>query len=200
MRIATFADENWTSFSGQPHLIVSKMKDRIYQFMKQQGMSQKQFASELCVAEATLSSIFTGRTRPTNALISAIHERFPEVSIPWLMFGEGDMFVGETVKETSAPAPLSSPQGDMFASSSPSAQVLDTAIPPTSTPSPAPILRETIKYIDKPQRKITEIRVFFDDGTYETFSANWRVLIISAPNLTPLRGTPHRPALHAASS
>ena len=148
------------------------MKDRIYQFMKQQGISQKQFASELCVAEATLSSIFTGRTRPTNALISAIHERFPEVSIPWLMFGEGDMFVGETVKETSAPAPLSSPQGDMFASSSPSAQVLDTAIPPTSTPSPAPILSETIKYIDKPQRKITEIRVFFDDGTYETFSAN----------------------------
>ena len=36
------------------------MKDRIYQLMKQQGMSQKQFANELCVGEATLSSIFTG--------------------------------------------------------------------------------------------------------------------------------------------
>ena len=71
------------------------MKDRIFQFMKQQGMSQKQFASELCVAEATLSSIFTGRTRPTNALVAAIHERFPEVSISWPMFGEGDMYAGE---------------------------------------------------------------------------------------------------------
>lgn len=148
------------------------MKDRIYQFMKQQGMSQKQFASELCVAEATLSSIFTGRTRPTNALITAMHERFPEVSISWLMFGEGDMYVGETVKETSAPASSPSPQGDMFASSLSSVPVPDAAVPSTSTPSPAPILRETIKYIDKPQRKITEIRVFFDDGTYETFSPN----------------------------
>ena len=148
------------------------MKDRIYQFMKQQGMSQKQFAGELCVAEATLSSIFTGRTRPTNALITALHERFPEVSIPWLMFGEGDMYVGETVKESSVPSPDPSPQADMFASSPTSVPVPDGAVPPTSAPSPVPILRETIKYIDKPQRKITEIRVFFDDGTYETFAAN----------------------------
>lgn len=36
--------------------------------------------------------------------------------------------------------------------------------------SPIPVLREVVKYIDKPQRKITEIRIFFDDGTYEVFS------------------------------
>lgn len=28
---------------------------------------------------------------------------------------------------------------------------------------------ETVKYIDKPQRKITEIRIFYDDQTWETF-------------------------------
>ena len=33
-----------------------------------------------------------------------------------------------------------------------------------------PIVREVVKYIDKPQRRITEIRIFFDDGTYEVFS------------------------------
>ena len=146
------------------------MKDRIYQLMKQQGMSQKQFANELCLGEATLSSIFTGRTRPTSATIAAIHERFPEVSIPWLMFGEGDMLAGETVKETpiadqSSPAPSSEPiQDSLFPSSE------SPAAPSASTP-PQQILRETIKYIDKPQRKITEIRVFFDDGTYEIFGA-----------------------------
>ncbi len=147
------------------------MKDRIFQFMKQQGMSQKQFASELCVAEATLSSIFTGRTRPTNALVAAIHERFPEVSISWLMFGEGDMYAGETVKESSVtPPPIS--QNDLFANAPAQPSSQEAASPSLVVPSPQPILRETIKYIDKPQRKITEIRVFFDDGTYETFSAN----------------------------
>ena len=33
-----------------------------------------------------------------------------------------------------------------------------------------PVVREVVKYVDKPQRKITEIRIFFDDGTFEVFS------------------------------
>jgi hypothetical protein len=35
--------------------------------------------------------------------------------------------------------------------------------------APKEIVREEIKYIEKPARKITEIRIFFDNGTYETF-------------------------------
>ncbi len=31
------------------------------------------------------------------------------------------------------------------------------------------IVRETIAQVQKPQRKIVEVRIFFDDGTYETF-------------------------------
>lgn len=35
--------------------------------------------------------------------------------------------------------------------------------------TPKNMVRETVKYIDKPQRKITEIRIFYDDQTWETF-------------------------------
>jgi hypothetical protein len=35
--------------------------------------------------------------------------------------------------------------------------------------TPKEIVREEIKYVEKPARKITEIRIFFDNGTYETF-------------------------------
>jgi hypothetical protein len=31
------------------------------------------------------------------------------------------------------------------------------------------IVRETLEQTQKPQRKIVEVRIFFDDGTYETF-------------------------------
>lgn len=34
------------------------------------------------------------------------------------------------------------------------------------------IVRETLEIVQKPQRKIVEVRIFFDDGTYETFSPN----------------------------
>jgi len=138
------------------------MKDRIYQLMKYQGMSQKEFAATLCVAEGTLSGIFTGRTRPTNNIVNAIHECFPHISINWLMFGEGDMLLDGASSQGTEAAPE---QSDLLAGT----------IPPSSeanpTPSPAPQIQEVVKYIDKPQRKITEIRVFYDDGTFETFSS-----------------------------
>ena len=98
------------------------MKDRIYQLMKYQGMSQKEFAATLCVAEGTLSGIFTGRTRPTNNIVNAIHECFPHISINWLMFGEGDMLLDGS---SSQDAEAASGQADLFAgASSPSSFVI----------------------------------------------------------------------------
>ena len=138
------------------------MKDRIYQLMKYQGMSQKEFAATLCIAEGTLSGIFTGRTRPTNNIVNAIHECFPHISINWLMFGEGEMLLEDAASH--APE-TSAGQSDLFSSATPPSSE------PNFTPSPAPQIQEVVKYVDKPQRKITEIRVFYDDGTFETFSS-----------------------------
>lgn len=45
------------------------------------------------MSPASLSSIFNGRTNPTNNHVQAIHRAFPVVNVSWLMFGEGDMFV-----------------------------------------------------------------------------------------------------------
>ncbi len=167
------------------------MKDRILQIMKQEGMTQQEFAQALNVSPSSLSSIFNGRTNPTSNHVQAIHRRFPTIRINWLMFGEGDMY------ESSSPTPA----GGSPEASADGSLPFDTAggslfqneggaIPGslfeaeeengrTRAEGPqgekalagaSPIIRETIKYIDKPQRKITEIRIFFDDGTYETYS------------------------------
>ena len=138
------------------------MKDRIYQLMNYQGMSQKEFAATLCISEGTLSGIFTGRTRPTNNIVYAIHECFPHISINWLMFGEGKMLLDGG---GSQPSDATSGQTDLFSSKISPSSVAN------NTPTSAPQIQEVVKYIDKPQRKITEIRVFYDDGTFETFSS-----------------------------
>jgi hypothetical protein len=39
----------------------------------------------------------------------------------------------------------------------------------SSQNTPKEIVKQEIRYIEKPSRKITEIRIFFDDNTYETF-------------------------------
>lgn len=161
------------------------MKDRIRQIQTQMNFSQVQFSSETGISTATLSGIYTGRTQPTNAIISRIHTRFPEISISWLMFGEGNMMEAEGNEQKQSEGA----QYDLFASADLSAA--DQGLPVSGAvqqsqneangsqnnhpqrqqqvASPVTIVKEVVKNVDKPQRRITEIRVFFDDGTYETY-------------------------------
>ena len=151
-----------------------KMKDRIFQIMKQEGLNQKDFAAKTGISPATLSSIFNGRTSPTLNHAEALHRRFPKLSMSWLMFGEGDMYVKEENKENdTASANLSADSESSPVGSSVPSPSGDTnsvvALGVDGLPPHVPVIREVVKYIDKPQRKITEIRIFFDDGTFETF-------------------------------
>lgn len=153
------------------------MKGRIYQIMQSVNMTQRDFASALGISPSSLSSIFNGHTSPTNNMVQAIHRRFPEISITWLMFGEGEMHVADATDSAATPSGDGSQNEGVRSTSSsiPQAAVDSPATPLQSLPKdgeiPGPyIIRETVKYIDKPQRRITEIRVFYDDGTFDTFS------------------------------
>lgn len=163
------------------------MKDRILHIMREKGMSQQEFAKAIEVSPASLSNIFNGRTNPTNNHVNAIHHHFPDISINWLMFGEGDMYVSSDAVSSDgsmtdggnvvSPMQQNAPDGTLFTQQYPNTggsiqfnadeSANGTDIRPEQ--SPVPVLREVVKYIDKPQRKITEIRIFFDDGTYEVF-------------------------------
>lgn len=68
------------------------MKDRIHKVMDYVHLSQQDFAKRLGVAPATLSSIFTGRTNPTLNQVQAVIAAYPEISISWLLTGQGEMF------------------------------------------------------------------------------------------------------------
>ncbi len=80
------------TISGAP-MKIRTMKDRIRKIMELANLSQQEFAARLEMSPASLSSIFNGRTNPTNNHVQAIHRAFPVVNVSWLMFGEGDMFV-----------------------------------------------------------------------------------------------------------
>lgn len=80
------------------------MKDRIRQLMEAQHMTQQMFAQFLGMAPATLCSILNERTKPTLNTVEAIRNKFPNINIDWLMFGNGTMFVDDA-KEMMPPLP-----------------------------------------------------------------------------------------------
>lgn len=157
------------------------MKDRIRQIMESQHMTQQVFAEFIGVGAATLSSIFNDRTRPTLNIVEAIKKKIPNISTDWLMFGSGDMYLSEN------PTPNAgsesgfqsadnrqvgySPMLDFNETSSPTPQ--NSFLQPqnvNSVKSTRPDNdRIEVKFVDKPQRKIVEIRVFYDDQTFDTF-------------------------------
>ncbi|MGM9705089.1 MAG: helix-turn-helix domain-containing protein [Prevotella sp.] len=147
------------------------MKDRIRKVMESQHMTQQIFAEYIQIAPATLSSIFTGRTRPTLAVVEAIKNKIPSISTDWLMFGNGEMFaVNDTEKSQSASSNVS----DMSAGAMLNFEdTIPQPIAQTAVRNPNffdnPEQRIIVKNLDKPQRKITEIRIFYDDQTWETF-------------------------------
>ena len=157
------------------------MKERIRQIMESLHMTQQVFADYIGIGAATLSSIFNGRTRPTIATIEAIKKKIPNINTDWLVFGIGEMYVSEsktpaeadTQPESTAPT-YPQPENLMLEFDSLAAPTPQNA-PQTgqnynSVKSTRPeIVREEVKIVDRPQRRVIEIRVFYDDQTWDTF-------------------------------
>ena len=116
------------------------MKERIRTLMTNAGLTQQDFALRLEISAASLSNIFNGKTNPTNTHVCAVHKAFPNVNINWLLFGEGEMFLDEVQAGGLSESGLSEADTNLIE-----------------------------KKCDKPLRKVKEIRVFYDDGTYESF-------------------------------
>ncbi|MBQ8051532.1 MAG: helix-turn-helix transcriptional regulator [Bacteroidaceae bacterium] len=153
------------------------MKNRIYQIMKKEGLNQKEFSETTGISPATLSSIFNGRTSPTLNHAELLHKRFPKLNMSWLMFGEGEMFVSDEEPRSASRDGVGQDAAGQFAAVGLEGEHLagaDDGSPAFSFPVAGgdpkmPVIREVVKYVDKPQRKITEIRIFFDDGTFQVF-------------------------------
>ena len=146
--------------------------------MEDQHMTQQVFADFIHQAPATLSSIFNGRTRPTLNIVEAIKSKIPDISTEWLLFGVGDMYITLPQNaDQSGEMTAGVSSEPMINFDSPISQVPPTY--PVAPSSPAyqhgvkttrqDIVREEIKIVDKEPRKVTEIRVYYDDQTYETF-------------------------------
>ena len=175
------------------------MKDRIHDIMTHLGLSQQDFAARLDLSSSSISNIFNGRTNPTIMHVNAIHRAFPQINEKWLLFGEGEMIEGENdtpspmseitiIDDEEDDAAL----GNLFEQKEAAASTPPTRMTGRATAGAVTRPRqrttntyeehvkrgsqtveenefESVKNIDKKLRRVKEIRVFYDDNTYETF-------------------------------
>jgi len=158
------------------------MKDRIRQIMESQHMTQQVFADFIELSPATLSSIFNGRTRPTLGVVDAIKKKIPNINIEWLLWGTGEMFQTEAPAIDSSSSQATDDTGFQQTSLNfdQNPPTVNSALPPSySAPTNhnynsvrnthLEMTREDLKMLDKQSRRVIEIRVFYDDQTWDTF-------------------------------
>lgn len=171
-------DEVMESRETSKENVKENVKERILQIMNREGLKAAAFADNINVAQATLSQILRGRNMPSMDFLLRLRQRYPDVSLDWLLTGEGVMSESPANAETVTSSSLDMNNEDypLFA---------ENAENPTERPrvsenrkdfalgkpqnTPKEIVRQEVIYKEKPVRKITEIRIFFDDNTYETF-------------------------------
>ncbi|MBR3480971.1 MAG: helix-turn-helix transcriptional regulator [Prevotella sp.] len=166
------------------------MKDRIKTLMESQHMTQQLFADFLGINPATLSGIFNDRTKPTINIVEAVKKKFPDISLDWLMFGTGSMYQSAATPDAVVPptppnptvAPNQAPPRSTW-TPEPTLDFGESLAPTPTTHYATPssghyngarntrpeVIREEVKIIDKPARRVTEIRVYYDDQTWESF-------------------------------
>lgn len=151
------------------------MKNRILEIMEHHHLTRTEFAKMTGISPASLSQILNGKQMATIKTVEAIHNTFPEISLDWIMFGKGEMLsAGQDANQPKAQDVVL--QADSVQLQDTGSYVQSTLFPTDDNRRPKDYANKNVqlanvKNADIPKRYITEIRVFYSDGTYESFAS-----------------------------
>ena len=145
--------------------------DRLKLILERVNLTPGNFADKIGVAPATISHILSGRNKyPSAEVMLRLHETYPDIDLNWLLTGEGtlvkddpdSMFTGSLFGEnTINSTQRTSESVNRKENALESAKIDDNVL-----------VKQEIIYKERPARNIAEIRIFYDDGTFETFTPN----------------------------
>ncbi|MBT4800714.1 MAG: helix-turn-helix transcriptional regulator [Lentimicrobiaceae bacterium] len=71
--------------------------------MKFENLSSSQFADEINIQRSSLSHVLSGRNKPSLDFVMKIKHCFNDVSLDWILLGEGEMLVDGVNKVLASP-------------------------------------------------------------------------------------------------
>ncbi|MCD8306407.1 MAG: helix-turn-helix domain-containing protein [Prevotella sp.] len=157
---------------------MKNLKDRIRELMTVLGLTRQQFCEQTLISPASLSNIFNEKSKPTINHVNAILEAFPAVNPIWLLNGRGEMFLSDddAARQTGSENVAGEPLMIDFDNPAPRAPMMVKREKPKPEPDAEPPVQKgedaaprEEKTVEIRTRQITEIRIFYDDQTWETF-------------------------------
>ena len=161
--------------------------ERIQEIIRAKNLNNIQFCSITGISPASLSHITSNRSKPTLTILRNVINGFPDINPEWVMMGTGPMFrngeqhfneneddfrdFAENKENDKLPLLF---DDDLQDNQQPIIKQVKPNVWPNQNNNAniEDIVKKTLTVVQKPQRKIVEVRIFFDDGTYETFTPN----------------------------
>ncbi len=75
------------------YICKQKMIGRIKQIMSLEQLSSSQFADSIKLQRSSLSHVLSGRNKPSLDFVMKIKQAYNRISLEWLIFGKGEMFM-----------------------------------------------------------------------------------------------------------
>jgi len=158
---------------------------RLRKFIDHLNIPVTQFADTCRIPRPTLSQLLNGRNKKvSDELIGKIHEAYPELSVLWLMFGEGTMVMGENLeilKSTKASSSSVSDQQPELQATFPELDFIsdytdsfvnedDPSDGNNSTEATVDTSPNVISFSSSDKsKKIVNIIVYYSDNSFESF-------------------------------
>ena len=159
----------------------SQVALRIKSIINALGITDSQFADKCSISRPTLSLLLAGKNKKiSDVMLSQIHMAFPEVSILWLLFGEGEMFKQENPASESSfsdnenqklPGRVQNEEEQLNLINVKQLENIIQEVVNKSFDSSQRELEKMVLKISQPVslRKASKITVYYDDSTFETF-------------------------------
>ena len=148
------------------------MKDRIVKIMEGENLSPAKFADKLQINRAVISHILNGRNNPSLDVVSKILSEMDNINPEWLINGTGSMYKSGMELET----PLRK-ENDLFSQNEikPEQEPDKTKYRKDFEVESSEKEKQRVEYkiiepVQKPDKKITQIIIYYDDNTFEIFS------------------------------
>lgn len=164
--------------------VKENVRSRILSIMEREGLNAGAFATSINVAQATISQLLRGRNMPSTDVLIKLHQRYPDINLDWLITGEGSMTnrsgletpvdslkTSETENESNISGyPLfAENQINLNTNQASANNRKEMALENLASNKTEQGIRQNIIYKEMPPKKITEIRIFFEDNTFQVF-------------------------------
>ncbi len=146
------------------------MKDRIKQIIENERTTPAHFADSLEINRAVISHILNGRNNPSLDVVSKILSELNYINPEWLINGTGNMYkdgfdLSEKLQQADLFAENNINEGNSSIKEKNTTQdklsLEDMVINSTENQKDIKIIREV--------KKISQIIIYYDDNTFETF-------------------------------